>query len=103
MDELSRVKVDLRTMAGHIQDLQASQQQTLTELDRFRDQTNNSIGMLQNSVTLAHASTTAMGGTFASLEVHLVKLFESEAEVRAMLQAHEARLEALEKQRPPAA
>ena len=49
---------------------------------------------------------TKLLGTFASLEVHLVKLFEAEAETQAWKAKTDARLEAIEKhqrEHPPAA
>lgn len=42
-------------------------------------------------------------GTFASIERHLVKLFEHDAQTQARLEQMEARIEALEKRQPPAA
>lgn len=42
-------------------------------------------------------------GTFASIEQHLLKLFEQDAAMKSWMAAMEARVEALEKRQPPAA
>lgn len=42
-------------------------------------------------------------GTFASIEMHLVKLFETDEELKREVQGIKQRVEALEKRQPPAA
>lgn len=86
-----------RDIRAPLQDLEAAQKLTLHELDAFKHdvaqsqtQTASRLDLLRNSVTMAHAATTALAGSFAGIE----QIFTD----------HEKRIEALEHRlSPPAA
>lgn len=101
MDEI------LNQLRAQMQDLDHSQRQMLREVDQMkvnmekaidnlRDETVRSIGSLRNAVTTTNAAVTAVGGTFAGIEVILREIERWRASI-------EARMDAIEKQRPPAA
>lgn len=117
MDELKR---DLSEMRGRIGDLEASQRMSLREIEAMK----GDIGTMQASLTSlttavsslqanaqllgasvsqSHKASAEMLGTFSSIERHLVKAFEDQAEIERWRKSMEARMEALEKGRPPAA
>jgi chromosome segregation ATPase len=89
MDEL---KADLKQVGRYLLSLAGEVTETRIELKRL-------------DARFESMETTVQGlqGTFASIEVHLVKLFEEEAATRSRLDRLESRMEALENQRPPAA
>ena len=89
---MDQLKSDLQKMRSHIDELESAQKMTLRELD-----------MVKKSVRLAHEATVEMRGAFASIETHLVKMFQEDVATKARIDQMEARLQALEKGRPPAA
>ena len=59
--------------------------------------------MMLRAQTEAMTETTALRGIFASIEGHLVRLFESDQKMQAWAEAMERRVQALESRQPPAA
>ena len=77
-----------KDVKAHLQDLEHSQRMTLTELERLKRDMARDLDLLRKSVTMGHAATSALGGTFAGIE----QIFTD----------HEQRISAPEKQGPAA-
>ncbi|MBI3924822.1 MAG: hypothetical protein HY319_04715 [Armatimonadetes bacterium] len=111
MDDLKKT---LHEMRAHLQDLDNSQNMTVREVDGVKAEVRDlgatadkmsttvqrmekGLDGLRNSVVLGHAATTALGGTFASLEQILEKLVTEGASTRQQLSDLTRRVEQLEK------
>ena len=89
---LEAVEQGLDAVEQDIQRMSTSIQRMSGELHRMTDRNRQTEEAVQ-----------ALQCTFASIERHLVKLFEEEAEMKARVAEHEARLNAIERRMPPAA
>lgn len=96
MDELRK---NLANVAASLQVLAANTTANTRDLEKM---TQDLEKMARRSEETEKA-VQELRGTFASIERHLVKLFERDAEMQAWKGQVEARLEALEKPTPPAA
>lgn len=96
MDEL---KKNLATVAASLQVLAAN---TTANTEDLKEATKRMEAMERRSKSTAEA-VQSLQGTFASIETHLVKLFELDAELRDAWKDLARRVDALEKKQPPAA
>lgn len=104
MDELRKsltaVAAALQALGGNTKELAGDVRVTTERVEDLA----GDLKRMTSRVTLMDENITTLKGTFASIEVHLVKLFESDAERRAEQEALKAqwqelarRVEALEK------
>lgn len=84
-----------KQIRAHIEELESAQRLTVKQLDQLKKDLTKDIDLVRKSVTLSHAATTALAGTFASIEQML-------REDRERITAVEARVEALERRTPAA-
>jgi len=74
----------------------------MDDLKRDLKAARTQLGMLVTQVKLLSDSVQGLEGTFASIETHMVKLFEEDAKRKKDIKDLQRRVEALEK-KPPAA
>lgn len=90
MDE--QMKELFKQVRAHLQELESAQTMTVRQVDQMKanlERVTQDMGLLRNSVTLAHTATTALGGTFASIEQMLTEQAAWRAKMEARVEASE--------------
>lgn len=91
-DELKKLHEAMKAVGGHLQDLQHEQRATTRELGSLAQSVKN----LEARSVHMEATTTALGGTFASIEQILGNLFADHARIEQTMADLIRRVEALE-------
>ena len=109
-DDLAKVKNALAQVAASLQVLAANTQSNTSGIQGLAEEltrVSQDVNRLADETGRRNASTLdeiqTLRGTFASIEQHLVKMFEQRAEDHVTLEDVVKRVEALEQSRPPAA
>jgi len=92
-NEMEKIRKTLSEIGGHIQDLRAEQSQTNREMSSLVE----SVQRLQARTVSQEAVTTALAGTFASLEQILVKVLTEQDSLSGTVSDLLQRVEALER------
>lgn len=118
---MDKLREDIASVSGSLEELESSQKMSLQEIDGLKqgvgsltqavgsltqavDLVTRSVGSLtlrvdglRNSASQSHQVTTELRGTFASIEKHMVTLFETDEDLKAKMADLTLRVETLEK------
>jgi len=113
MSDMNDLKMSLATVAASLQVLAANttantqdlenNTQDLHRVSESLEKMSERVKRMSERSRETEEAVQQLRGTFASIETHLVSLFERDAETQTWKAAMEARVEALEKKQPPAA